>query len=129
MDNAFFDYISSSALSLVVSGNTGISPFLTLFVLGLVEMGNPELLNMGETMEVALASWWSIGILGLLTAGETVGKCIVSVLFFNLSCSSMSSTTIYYSFTIFRFSHTTFSLLLLLLLLFRLSFLLLQRLK
>ena len=108
MDNAFFDYISSSALSLVVSGNTGISPFLTLFVLGLVEMGNPELLNMGETMEVALASWWSIGILGLLTAGETVGKCIVSVLFFNLSCSSMSSTTIYYSFTIFRFSHTTY---------------------
>jgi len=79
MDNAFFDYISSSALSLVVSGNTGISPFLTLFVLGLVEMGNPELLNMGETMEVALASWWSIGILGLLTAGETVGKCIPAI--------------------------------------------------
>lgn len=79
MDNAFFDYISSSALSLVVSGNTGISPFLTLLILGLVEMGNPELLNMGETMEMALASWWSIGILGLLTAGETVGKCIPAI--------------------------------------------------
>jgi len=79
MDNAFFDYISSSAVSLVVSGNTGISPFLTLLVLGLVEMGNPELLNMGETMEVALASWWSIAILGLLTAGETVGKCIPAI--------------------------------------------------
>mmetsp|Transcript_42850 Transcript_42850/g.43584 ORF Transcript_42850/g.43584 Transcript_42850/m.43584 type:complete len:332 (-) Transcript_42850:707-1702(-) len=79
LDNAFFDYISSSALSLVVSGNTGISPFLTLFVLGLVEIGNPELLNMGETMEVALASWWSIGILGLLTVGETVGKCIPAI--------------------------------------------------
>ena len=76
MDNAFFDYISSSALSLVVSGNTGISPFLTLFVLGLTEMMNPELLNMGATMEVALASWWSIGILGVLTLGETIGKCI-----------------------------------------------------
>jgi len=76
MDNAFFDYISSSALSLVVSGNTGISPFLTLFLLGLIEIGNPELLNMGETMEAMLASWWSIGILGILTLGETVGKCI-----------------------------------------------------
>jgi len=79
MDNAFFDYISSSALSLVVSGNTGISPFLTLFVLGLTEMMNPELLNMGPTMEVALASSWSIGILGLLTLGETIGKCIPAI--------------------------------------------------
>jgi hypothetical protein len=79
MDNAFFDYISSSALSLVVSGNTGISPFLTLFILGLVEMGNPSLLNMGETMEAILASWWSIGILGILTLGETVGKCIPAI--------------------------------------------------
>jgi len=79
MDNAFFDYISSSALSLVVSGNTGISPFLTLFVLGVTEMSNPELLNMGQTMEVALASWWSIGILGLLTLGETIGKCIPAI--------------------------------------------------
>mmetsp|Transcript_47714 Transcript_47714/g.53388 ORF Transcript_47714/g.53388 Transcript_47714/m.53388 type:complete len:333 (-) Transcript_47714:111-1109(-) len=79
MDNAFFDYISSSAVSLVVSGNTGISPFLTLFVLGLVENVNPELLNMGETMEVALASWWSICILGLLTVGETVGKSIPAI--------------------------------------------------
>merc|ERR1712194_963895 len=35
--------------------------------------------NMGETMEVALASWWSIGILGLLTGGETVGKCIPAI--------------------------------------------------
>ncbi|OEU11106.1 hypothetical protein FRACYDRAFT_263619 [Fragilariopsis cylindrus CCMP1102] len=59
--------------------NTGISPFLTLFVLGLVEMGNPSLLNMGETMEVMLASWWSIGILGILTVGETVGKCIPAI--------------------------------------------------
>merc|ERR1712194_635520 len=35
--------------------------------------------NMGETMEVALASWWSICILGLLTVGETVGKCIPAI--------------------------------------------------
>jgi len=79
MDNAFFDYISSSALSLVVSGNTGISPFLTLFVLGLTEAINPELLNMGSTMEIVLASWWSIGILGVLTLVETIGKCIPAI--------------------------------------------------
>merc|ERR1712241_103992 len=30
-------------------------------------------------MEVALASWWSIGILGLLTLGETIGKCIPAI--------------------------------------------------
>merc|ERR1719464_1985382 len=30
-------------------------------------------------MEVALASWWSVGILGLLTLGEIVGKCIPEI--------------------------------------------------
>merc|ERR1712241_28787 len=30
-------------------------------------------------MEVVLASWWSIGILGLLTLGETIGKCIPAI--------------------------------------------------
>ena len=79
MDNAFFDYISSSAVSLVVSGNIGISPFMTLFVLGIVEIQNPELLHMGKSLEVALASWWSIGILGMLTVGETIGKCIPAI--------------------------------------------------
>mmetsp|Transcript_24096 Transcript_24096/g.50843 ORF Transcript_24096/g.50843 Transcript_24096/m.50843 type:complete len:336 (+) Transcript_24096:146-1153(+) len=71
-----FEYISSSALSLTVSGNAGISPFLTLLLLGLVEMWKPNLLHMGETMERILASWWSILLLALLTAGEILAKCI-----------------------------------------------------
>lgn len=70
------DYLSSSAVSLTVSGNTGISPFLTLFVLGLVEVSDPTLLNMGKTMESILASWYSITILGLLTLMELIAKCV-----------------------------------------------------
>jgi len=77
--NPFFDYITSSSISLVASGNAGISPFLTLLVLGCVEMYNPELLNMGNTMETALSSWWSIAILGVLTLGEMIGKCIPAI--------------------------------------------------
>mmetsp|Transcript_1744 Transcript_1744/g.3785 ORF Transcript_1744/g.3785 Transcript_1744/m.3785 type:complete len:304 (-) Transcript_1744:454-1365(-) len=69
----------SSALSLTMAGNTGISPFLTLLILGLIEITNPELLNMGQTMEIILASWWSIAILGVLTIGEMVGKCIPAI--------------------------------------------------
>merc|ERR1719463_582940 len=42
-------------------------------------MINPELLNMGSTMEIVLASWWSIGILGVLTLVETIGKCIPAI--------------------------------------------------
>jgi hypothetical protein len=77
--NPFYDYISSAAVSLTMAGNTGISPFLTLLLLGVIEMAKPELLNMGETMELLLASWWSIAILALLAIGEMVGKCIPAV--------------------------------------------------
>lgn len=78
-ENPLFDYISSVAVSLTMSGNTGISPFLTLFLLGLIEFIKPELLNMGETMDMLLASWWSIAILGILAIAELVGKCIPAV--------------------------------------------------
>lgn len=74
--NPLYDYISSAAVSLTMAGNTGISPFLTLFLLGLVEMIKPELLNMGPTMETILASWWSIVILAGLAIAEMVAKCI-----------------------------------------------------
>lgn len=77
--NPIYDYISSAAVSLTIAGNTGISPFLTLLLLGVIEVANPELLNMGATMEMILASWWSIGVLGLLAIGEMVGKCIPAV--------------------------------------------------
>jgi len=76
MSNPFYDYITSSAISLTMAGNTGISPFLTLLLLGLVEIANPELLHMGPAMETLLTSWWSIGILGVLSLGEIIGKCI-----------------------------------------------------
>lgn len=74
-----FDYISSAAVSITMAGNTGISPFFTLLILGIVEMANPELLNMGETMELLFASWWSIILFGVLALGELVGKCIPAI--------------------------------------------------
>merc|ERR1712023_583405 len=70
------DYLTSSAVSLTVSGNTGISPFLTLFLLGITERSDPTLLNMDSTMEEILASVPAIGLLGLLTILEFVGKCV-----------------------------------------------------
>jgi hypothetical protein len=75
----FIDYLTKTALSMTISGNTGISPFLTLLLLGVVEVANPELLNMGETMEAILASWYSIAILSILTLCELIGKCIPAV--------------------------------------------------
>ncbi|VEU36523.1 unnamed protein product [Pseudo-nitzschia multistriata] len=79
MSSDFIHFITSSALSLTMAGNTGISPFLTLLILGLVEIVKPELLNMGKTIEIILASWWSIAVLGVLTIVEMVGKCIPAV--------------------------------------------------
>jgi hypothetical protein len=69
-------WLSTTALSFVVSGNTGVSPFLSLFIVGLVERTNPTMLQMDGTIEWVLSSWISIVVLGLLTILELVGKCI-----------------------------------------------------
>jgi hypothetical protein len=76
MTSFFWDYVTSSALSLTVSGTVGISPFLTLLLLGVVEISDPSLLNMGNTMEAILGSWYSIVILSILTLLEVISKCI-----------------------------------------------------
>lgn len=73
---SLLDYITSSAVSLTVSGNTGISPFLTLFLLGVVEKSDPSLLNMDGWIETILSSWIAIIILGILTGLEFIGKCV-----------------------------------------------------
>lgn len=70
------DLISATALSFTVSGNTGIAPFLTLFLAGAIERANPDILNMGETMESILSSWFSLSILGILTILESIGHCV-----------------------------------------------------
>ena len=76
MSSSIFGYLSSSALSLTMAGNTGISPFLTLFLLALVEKIEPEWLNMGELAENLLTSWWALILLGILSAAEILSKCI-----------------------------------------------------
>lgn len=74
--NPLYDYVSSAAVSMTMAGNTGISPFLTLFLLGFIEAIKPELLNMGPAMETLLASGWSFFIFGSLAVAELVAKCI-----------------------------------------------------
>jgi hypothetical protein len=68
----FLDYLSSSAVSLTVSGNTGISPFLTLLLLGIIEKSDPELLNMDGFIEKMLSSWVGLGVLSVLTGYDGI---------------------------------------------------------
>ena len=71
------NYISSLALSLTISGNTGISPFLTLFLLCLIGLLYPSSLDMDTAIiGPILASWWAIIILGVLVLFETTGKML-----------------------------------------------------
>lgn len=74
--SSIFDYLSSSALSLSMAGNTGISPFLTLFLLALIEKIEPEWLNIGTLVENILTSWWALILLGILAFLEILAKCI-----------------------------------------------------
>lgn len=71
-----FDYLSASALSLVISGNTGISPFFSLWIVGICEKVDPTLLNMSENMESLLSSWPALIFLGVMTILEFLAKCI-----------------------------------------------------
>lgn len=73
---AFLNWLSACAVTAVVSGNTGVSPFLSLFLVGVVEKIDPTLLNMEGTVEWVLSSWPSLVVLGLLTVLEFVGKCV-----------------------------------------------------
>jgi len=70
------DYFTTSAVSLVVGGNTGINPCLTLFMVGCIERINPDLLNMDGTMENLLSSWPGLVVLGVASVLEFVGNCV-----------------------------------------------------
>jgi len=73
---SILDYITSSAVSLAVSGNTGINPVLTLFLVGVLEKYDPDLLHMDGTMETLLSSWTALIILGALSVLEFLSMCI-----------------------------------------------------
>eukprot|EP00547_Thalassionema_nitzschioides_P013091 CAMPEP_0194263516 /NCGR_PEP_ID=MMETSP0158-20130606/47098_1 /TAXON_ID=33649 /ORGANISM="Thalassionema nitzschioides, Strain L26-B" /LENGTH=293 /DNA_ID=CAMNT_0039003705 /DNA_START=65 /DNA_END=946 /DNA_ORIENTATION=- len=62
-----------------MSGNTGISPFLTLFLMGVIEKSDETLLNMDGWMEKLLSSWSGLLLFGSLSIVELVGKCIPAV--------------------------------------------------
>ena len=73
---SLMDWISATAVSFTVSGNTGIAPFMSLFIVGLIEKTNPDLLYMDGFIEQTLSSWVALVILGILCVLEFVGKCV-----------------------------------------------------
>ena len=68
--------IKAISTSFTVAGNVGISPFLTLFLLGIIERLDSNLLNMNSGMEYMLSSVVGLTLLGILTILEFVGKCV-----------------------------------------------------
>ena len=68
--------IKAISTSFTVAGNIGISPFLTLFIVGILERVDDTLLNMNESMERLLSSWTALVLLCILTALEFIGKCV-----------------------------------------------------
>mmetsp|Transcript_26312 Transcript_26312/g.39853 ORF Transcript_26312/g.39853 Transcript_26312/m.39853 type:complete len:285 (-) Transcript_26312:55-909(-) len=74
-----FEYITSAAVSFTMSGNTGISPFLTLFLMGVLERMDGTLLNMDGWIEQVVSSWAGLISFGVLACVEFAGKCIPAV--------------------------------------------------
>lgn len=72
-----FDSVTASAASVVISSNSGISPFLTLLIMGLVERNDPGTLHiMDETIEDILTSSIGLGVFGFLTFAHFFLLCI-----------------------------------------------------
>ena len=73
----FFEWLSATAVSFTVAGNTGVAPFLSLFLVGAIEKANPDLLNMGDSqVDDLLSSWPSLVVLGILSILDFVGHCV-----------------------------------------------------
>lgn len=72
----FFDMLSAAAVSFTVAGNTGVAPFLSLFLVGAIERFDPNALNMGGSIEALLSSWPSLVLLAIMTVLEFVSMCI-----------------------------------------------------
>lgn len=70
------DFLTTSAVSLVIGGNTGINACLTLFLMGCIERYDPTLINMEGTMETLLASWPGLIILGIASVLDFIGNCV-----------------------------------------------------
>ena len=69
----FFESLSATAVAFTVSGNTGVAPFLTLLIVGLMSKIHPDLLNAGDSL---LNSWPSLAGLSIVTVLEFIGKCV-----------------------------------------------------
>lgn len=70
------DKLTGIAVSFTVAGNTGVTPFLTLLLVGCLERSHPDLLHMDDATAGLLASWPSLVLLACLSALEFVAKCV-----------------------------------------------------
>ena len=76
---ALLQYISASALSVTLGGNSGVAPFMTLLIVGIIERIDPSILNMEDWVQKVVSSWPSVVVLGALTIVELVAKCVPCV--------------------------------------------------
>lgn len=70
------DVLASTAFSLTLAGNSGISPFLTMLLIGIAERLSPDRFHMSDVMETVASSWPSLCFWTVLTVLEYVGKCV-----------------------------------------------------
>ena len=73
---ALLQYISASALSVTLGGNSGVAPFMTLLIVGIIDRIDPSILNMEDWVQKVVSSWPSVVVLGALTIVELVAKCV-----------------------------------------------------
>lgn len=76
---ALLQYVSASALSVTLGGNSGVAPFMTLLIVGIIERIDPSILNMEDWVQKVVSSWPSIVVLGALTIVELVAKFVPCV--------------------------------------------------
>lgn len=76
MMNHVTTVVANTSFALTLSGNSGISPFLTMLLIGVAGKIQPEYLNLDDTMNKIMTSWPSLCFWSIMTLLETIGKCV-----------------------------------------------------
>ena len=72
------DLFSSAAITTTIAGNIGVDPFLTMFLVGLIDhiTSDEDKYIVPDDLKTYVSSYGAISVWGVLAVLEIIGKCV-----------------------------------------------------
>lgn len=75
--NSVTDLVSSAAITTTVAGNIGVDPFLTMFLVGLIERLSSDSKHIiPDDLQAFVSNYEALAFWGIMTILELVAKCV-----------------------------------------------------